>query len=61
MKKIKDSTTKKKEEVQKRANKLDSNNNKNRKEKPLVIQGNKIVRDDGFEHRTSDETTENVE
>jgi len=61
MKTIKDSKTKKKEEVQKRANLLDSNNNKNRKDKPLVMHGDKIVRDDGFEHRTSEETTEHVE
>jgi hypothetical protein len=46
----------KKEEVITRNNKLDPNNNKNRPENKIVKRRGKRVRDDGFEHRTSDET-----
>ncbi len=49
-------TRKKKEEVSKRIDKLDPNNNKNVEEKPLVKKRGKTVHDDGFEHRTSEET-----
>ena len=48
--------TQKKPKVLKRLNKLDPNNNKNRKDRPVVKRRNKKVRDDGFEHRTSAET-----
>lgn len=48
---------KKKEEVSERANKLDPNNNKNLQEKPIVKRRGKKVHDDGFEHRTSSETS----
>lgn len=43
----------KKEKVLKRLNKLDPNNNKNRKDRPVVKRRGRKVRDDGFEHRTS--------
>lgn len=45
----------KKKKVLKRLNKLDPNNNKNVRNRPLVKRRNKKVRDDGFEHRTSAE------
>ena len=45
-----------KEKVLKRLNKLDPNNNKNRKDRPVVKRRGKKVRDDGFEHRLSRET-----
>lgn len=48
---------KKKQEVSKRSEQLDPNNNKNLAEKPLVKRRGKKVHDDGFEHRTSNETT----
>ena len=50
------SYTEKKPKVLKRLNKLDPNNNKNRKDRPVVKRRGKKVRDDGFEHRTSSET-----
>jgi len=50
------STEVKKEKVLKRLNKLDPNNNKNRKDRPVVKRRGKKIRDDGFEHRTSPET-----
>ena len=46
----------KKNEVINRVNKLDPNNNKNLEQKPIVIKRNKLRHDDGFEHRTSEET-----
>ena len=46
----------KKEEVTKRINKLDPNNNKNIPENPIVKRRGKKMRDDGFEHRTSEDT-----
>ena len=55
---MKSKTAVKKEQVRKRINKLDPNNNKNLEDKPLVNQHDKIVHDDGFEHRTSDETAQ---
>ena len=45
-----------KEEVKKRIDKQDPNNNKNLPENPLVEKDGKSERDDGFEHRTSAET-----
>lgn len=47
----------KKEEASKRIEKLDLNNNKNPQQKPLIRKRGKIVHDDGFEHRTSKETS----
>lgn len=46
----------KKTKVLKRLNKLDPNNNKNVKARPVIKRRGKRVRDDGFEHRTSRET-----
>lgn len=46
----------KKEQVLKRVNDLDPNNNKNLNDKPLVTRRKKKVHDDGIEHRTSKET-----
>jgi hypothetical protein len=46
----------KKAEVNHRNNKLDPNNNKNLPDKPIVKRRGKKMRDDGFEHRTSEET-----
>jgi hypothetical protein len=46
----------KKEEVIKRIDKLDPNNNKNIEQKPVVKRRGKKVHDDGFEHRSSKET-----
>jgi hypothetical protein len=51
-----DNLNKKKEEVRKRVDKLDPNNNKNLEQKPIVKRRGKKVHDDGFEHRTSSET-----
>ncbi len=53
---MRNSIRKKKEKVFKRLNKLDPNNNKNLRNRPLIKRRNKKVRDDGFEHRTSAET-----
>jgi hypothetical protein len=53
---MRNKTAVKKEQVSKRNNKLDPNNNKNQENKPIVKQHNKRVHDDGFEHRTSEET-----
>ena len=51
----------KKENVHQRSEKLDPNNNKNLPQKPMVKKpGKKEVHDDGFEHRTSKETTDPV-
>ena len=46
----------KKEEAEKRINKLDPNNNKNLPDKKTVKRRGKKIKDDGFEHRSSDET-----
>jgi|GEM_PF-3180774 len=53
-------TSRKKEEVQKRAEKLDPNNNINLPEKPVVKRQGKLEHDDGFEHRTSSDTADPV-
>lgn len=53
---MKTKTDQKKEEVSKRAEKLDPNNNTNLPEKPLVKRRGKKVHDDNFEHRSSGET-----
>jgi hypothetical protein len=53
---MKNTETQKKSKVLKRLNKLDPNNNKNVRERPVVKRRGKKVRDDGFEHRTSGET-----
>ncbi len=50
-----DNTIHNKEEVSKRIDKLDPNNNKNLQQKPIVKRRGKKVHDDGFEHRTSNE------
>ncbi|MEO8151105.1 MAG: hypothetical protein ABI723_25960 [Bacteroidia bacterium] len=48
----------KKTSVHERTEKLDPNNNKNLRQKPLIKKpGKKAEHDDGFEHRTSNETT----
>lgn len=60
MKKSAKISTQKKEDIQKRVDKLDPNNSKNKKENPLVKHGNKLIRDDGFEHRSSDERADKV-
>ncbi len=52
---VKDRTLNK-EQVNKRINKQDPNNNKNLPENPLVEKDGIVKRDDGFEHRTSNET-----
>lgn len=46
---------KKEEEVSKRVEELDPNNNKNLPNKKLVKRRGKKTHDDGFEHRTSEE------
>jgi hypothetical protein len=53
---MKENEKQKKVHVLKRLNKLDPNNNKNVKDRPVVKRRGKKVRDDGFEHRTSRET-----
>jgi hypothetical protein len=53
---MKSKTAIKKDRIRKRNNKLDPNNNKNPLEKPFVKLHQKTVHDDGFEHRSSDET-----
>ncbi|HKR04558.1 MAG TPA: hypothetical protein VJY62_07965 [Bacteroidia bacterium] len=55
--KINKTRTPKKEEVIERINNLDPNNNKNLQEKPLVKKRGKKVHDDGFEHRSSKESS----
>lgn len=60
MKKANKTTEQKKIAVHKRAEQLDSNNNKNLLDNPIKKQSNELVRDDGFEHRTSEETTDKV-
>ena len=50
--------TVKKEKSENRNNELDPNNNINLPDKPIVKRRGKKVHDDGFEHRTSDETAE---
>jgi len=47
----------KKQEVSKRNDSLDPNNNKNLPANPLVKKRGRKLRDDGFEHRLSKETT----
>ena len=51
-----DEILKKKEAISERIDKLDPNNNKNIPEKPLLKKRGKRIHDDGFEHRTSNET-----
>ena len=53
---VKDRTLNK-EQVKKRIDKLDPNNNKNLPQNPLIEKDGEIKSDDGFEHRTSAETT----
>ena len=45
-----------KEEVKRRIDKLDPNNNINLPDQPIVKRRGKKIHDDGFEHRTSAET-----
>ncbi|CAN5540829.1 hypothetical protein BH11BAC1_BH11BAC1_09420 [soil metagenome] len=45
-----------KDEAKHRIDKLDPNNNKNLPKNPMVKRRNKKIHDDGFEHRTSEET-----
>jgi len=52
----KDKTSQKKDHVEKRIDKLDPNNNINKQEKSIVTRNGKKVKDDGFEHRKSEET-----
>lgn len=47
----------KKREAGKRNDSLDPNNNKNLPQNPLIKRRGKKLRDDGFEHRLSKETT----
>ena len=49
-------TIQKKEAVAKRNNELDPNNNKNLPQNPIIKRRGKKISDDGFEHRTSQET-----
>ncbi len=49
-------TRQKKERVSKRINKLDPNNNKNIPDNPIIERNGRKEHDDGFEHRTSQET-----
>ena len=53
---MKKETERKKERIINRMEKLDMNNNKNLLQNPLLKKRNKKERDDGFEHRTSEET-----
>jgi hypothetical protein len=53
---MKNAEIQKKSKVLKRLNKLDPNNNKNVKSRPVVKRRGKKFRDDGFEHRSSAET-----
>lgn len=46
----------KKEKNSERNDKLDTNNNINKENTPIVKRRGKLVHDDGFEHRTSSET-----
>jgi hypothetical protein len=54
--KAKKTTARKKEEVGDRINKLDPNNNINIEKKPIIKRRGKKVHDDGFEHRTSEDS-----
>jgi len=45
-----------KDEARHRIDKLDPNNNINLPDKPVVKRRGKKIHDDGFEHRTSEET-----
>jgi hypothetical protein len=47
----------KKQVISKRNNKMDPNNNKNIPANPIVKKRGKKIHDDGFEHRTSKETS----
>jgi hypothetical protein len=47
----------KKQEVSKRNDSLDPNNNKNLPKNPIIKKRGKKLSDDGFEHRLSKETT----
>jgi hypothetical protein len=51
------SPAQKKGEVSKRIDALDPNNNKNLPQNPVIRKRGKKLRDDGFEHRLSKETT----
>jgi hypothetical protein len=56
MKMKSEKTDRKKEEVAKRADLLDPNNNKDLPQRTVVKRRGKKVHDDGFEHRASSET-----
>jgi hypothetical protein len=47
----------KKQVISKRNNKMDPNNNKNIPANPIIKKRGKKIHDDGFEHRTSKETS----
>jgi hypothetical protein len=49
--------TQKKQEVSERIDKLDPNNNKNLPQKPEIRKRGKKIQDDGFEHRSSKESS----
>lgn len=51
------SSAQKKTEVIEQIEKMDTNNDKNLLKKPIIKRRGKKVHDDGFEHRTSEETT----
>jgi len=51
---------KKKEDIKARSEKLDPNNKDPQQKVHLKKKGKKLVSDDGFEHRTSKETTDPV-
>lgn len=60
MKKPDKGLAKKKEIVSARAEKLDPNNADPQQKLHLKKKGKKLVSDDGFEHRTSKETTDRI-
>jgi hypothetical protein len=55
-KKVNTDRTVNKDEAKKRIDKLDPNNNINLPDTPMVKRRGKKIHDDGFEHRTSQET-----
>ncbi len=60
MKQPKKSLAEKKENVRARSEKLDPNNKDPQQLVHLKKKGRKLVSDDGFEHRTSKETTDPI-
>lgn len=58
MKQTLPTVTKKKENVKARSDKMDPNNTDPKQTIHLKKKGKKLISDDGFEHRTSKETTD---